>query len=155
MTLRRTAPALLIALVLLASLLLALHPGPSSAAPADPTPAAAARAPKVVYFSLGSVTVRPKRIFTAYNSSPYLKRLHWSKWGGKKAVATGIYLSDCASCYGPDRRHGVVTLSHLVTCRNVDYRTYRRASVTVDVPDEGFTDTTYRLPTGCSLYVPH
>ncbi|MCW2845411.1 MAG: hypothetical protein JWN22_3327 [Nocardioides sp.] len=162
MNLRRSVPLILLGLVLLVSMFTTLRPSPSSSAPgtapaAAPAAATAAPAgqPKVVYFSLSDVKVRPKKIFTAYNSSPYLKRLHWTKWGGQKAVATGIYMSDCASCYGPDRRDAVVTLSRLVTCKNVDYRTYRKARVKVSEPDEGFTDTTYKLPTGCGLYVPH
>jgi hypothetical protein len=154
MTLRRAVPLILLGLVLLVSMFTTLRSSPSSSAPGT-APAAAQAKAKVVYFSLGDVKVRPKKIYTAYNSSPYLKRLHWTKWGGQKAVATGIYLSDCASCYGPDRRDAVVTLSRLVTCTNVDYRTYRRARVEVSEPDEGFTDTTYKLPTGCGLYVPH
>jgi hypothetical protein len=148
MPLRRAVPLILLGLVLLASMIISLRPSPSESAPGAAAPA------KVVYFSLGEVKVRPKRIFTAYNSSPYLKRLHWSRWGGRSAVASGIYVSDCASCSGPARREAVVTMSKLVTCKNVDYRTYRRARVTVSEPDEGFTDTTYQLPAGCGLYVP-
>lgn len=159
MTLRRVAPALL-ALLLLAALLLAVRPVPgatAATAPAAPAPAAAvgdlAAKPKVVYFNLGQPEVKPKRMFTAFNSSPYLKKLDWKKWGGRKSVATGIWMSDCASCPGPDRRDAVVRLTRRVTCDNVDYRTYRRAVVTVSEPDEGSTDTTYELPTGCDLAI--
>lgn len=151
--LRRDLPLILLGLGLVVAMLLALQPSPSSSAPA--TPVARTAAPKIVYFSLGEAKVKPKKIFTAFNSSPYLKRLHWTKWGAAKSVATGIYMSDCASCYGPARRDAVVTLSKLVTCKNVDYRTYRKARVRVSEPDEGFTDTTYKLPTGCGLYVAH
>lgn len=154
MTLRRVAPALL-AVLLLAAPLLAVRPAPS--ATAAPAPVAAtgdlAAKPKVVYFNLGQPEVKPKRIFTAFNSSPYLKKLSWTKWGGRKSVATGIWMSDCASCPGPDRREAVVRLTRRVTCDNVDYRTYKRAVVTVSEPDEGSTDTTYKLPTGCDLAI--
>lgn len=40
-----------------------------------------------------------------------------------------------------------------MTCKNVDYRTYKKAVVTVSEPDEGSTDTTYELPTGCSIAI--
>jgi len=158
MTLRR-APAALLAVVLLVALLLAGRAATSASASAsadqgaNETSALVAK-PKVVYFNLGYAKVKPKRMHTAYNSSPYLNKLQWKRWGGKTSVATGIWMSDCASCPDPARREAVVRLSKRVTCKNVDYRTYEKAVVTVDEPDEGSTDTTYNLPTGCSIAIP-
>ena len=138
-----------LALLLLVSLAGAL-PTTGAAAAATATAAHAAAPGKVVYFNLSDPQVRPRRIFTAYNSSPYLKALTWKTWGQATTTARGLYISDCASCAGPARRTALVTLSGLETCDD-GLRTYRHAKVKVSAPDEGYTRTTYRLPTGCDL----
>jgi hypothetical protein len=134
---------LVLALALLGTAL-AVPGSPAVAAPADQ----AAR--PAVYWSLGHAVTEPRRIFTAYSSAPYLRGLTWEGWGTRKAVGTGRWMSDCASCPPPHERGATVTLSGFVTCaEDRSVRTYRKAVVTVEVPDVGATDTTYRIFAGC------
>ncbi len=150
MTLRRPATiAATITATATATVLLALvgTAGALSTTAAAGAPPAAGR---VVYYNLGSPEVRPERVFTAFSSSPYVDRLTWRHWGTAKAVGRGVYVSDCASCAGPERRRAIIVLAGLETCAD-GTRTYRRAKIRVSSPDEGSTRTTYRLETGCHL----
>jgi hypothetical protein len=103
-----------------------------------------------VYWNLGHPVTEPRRIFTAFSSAPYLRRLTWEDWGAREAVGTGRWMSDCASCPPPAQRRATIRLTGFVTCaEDRSVRTYRSAVVTVDVPDVGATDTTYRIFAGC------
>lgn len=138
-----TIRPLLLALALAGSAL--AGPGPGAAA----APAETGTRP-AVYWSLGHAVTEPRRIFTAYSSAPYLRGLTWEGWGSRTAVGTGRWMSDCASCPPPDERRATVTLSGFVTCADdPSVRSYRKAVVTVDVPDVGASDTTYRIFAGC------
>lgn len=120
------------------------------AAGAAASPAHGGARPPVSYVNLTEVTVKPKRIFTAFNSSPYIDKLRWSGWGTAKATGKGIYVSKCASCPGPRLRKATVRLyGGLRTCPGGAIRVYRRASVTVNVPDHGSNRRTYRLESPC------
>jgi hypothetical protein len=122
---------------------------PGSPAVADAGPAGQAAKP-AVYWSLGHAVTEPRRIFTAFSSSPYLRRLSWEGWGTREAVGTGRWMSDCASCAPPAHRRGTIRLTGFVTrAEDRGVRTYRKAVVTVDLPDVGATDTTYRIAAGC------
>lgn len=116
------------------------------------TAASAASTQKLVYFNLGSPDVKPKTIFTAFNSSPTIEKITWSGWGTATATGKGIYVSTCASCAPPKHRTAVITLSGRVSCPNGSrYRTYRKATVKVGAPDVGSKKTTYKLASGCDL----
>jgi hypothetical protein len=134
-------------LLLVLALTVAALTAPGS--PATAVPAAQGTKP-AVYWSLGHPVTEPRRIFTAFSSSPYLRGLTWEGWGTREAVGTGLWMSDCASCPPPDHRRATVRLTGFVTCAaDARVRSYRRAVVTVDVPDVGATDTTYRIFAGC------
>ena len=140
-----TVRPLLLALAL--ALVGSAFAAPGSAAVAAPSGPAAKPA---VYWSLGHAVTEPRRIFTAFSSSPYLRRLSWEGWGTPEAVGTGRWMSDCASCPPPAHRRATIRLTGFVTCaEDPSVRTYRKAVVTVNVPDVGATDTTYRIFAGC------
>lgn len=143
MSLRRATSAVLLVLALLGAAL-APHAATAGAAPEKP------KAGQAVYWNLGVPEVKPRRIFTAYSSAAYLDKLKWKHWGTRHAVATGVFISDCASCSPPARRKVTVRLSGFVTCDdNPRLRTYRKAVAEVSRPDTGETLTTYQLFGGC------
>lgn len=109
--------------------------------------------PRTVLFNMyAHGTAHPREIFLTADAGPYLKRLDWKHWGATTTVAEGVYVSDCASCSPPRRRTATVRLSKPVVCTHGEgagLRTYRRAVVTLSRPDQGSTDTTFRIPAGC------
>lgn len=138
MSIRRALVALVAAL-LVTGPFVALSPGPATSAQ-----------PKTVYFDLFyQPHVTPKRIFVTASSGPWMKNLHWEGWGTRKAVAHGAWISDCASCPGPDRRKVKLTFTKPVYCQAQGVRTYRKARGVVSVPDEGSTDTHFSIGMGC------
>ena len=136
-----------IAAVLLTALALAFSGLTVGSAPAT------SDAPKTVRFNMyAHGEVAPQRIYLTANAGPYLKKLGWTHWGATTTVAEGVYVSDCASCSPPKRRAATVRLSKPVVCRSGEgkgLRTYRTAVVTLSKPDQGSTDTTFRIPAGC------
>ena len=73
---------------------------------------------KTAIFDLfGGKLVKPEQIFLTANSGPYLTDLEWFKWGKDKTTGVGTFVSDCASCPGPDRRPAIVRLSKRDECK--------------------------------------
>ena len=108
----------------------------TSSAQAAPVKAASAKQ-QVVFYQLGSepALMRPKKIFTAFNSSPTYKKLQWKKWGTKHAVAKGVFDDTCASC-GGGKHKGKVYFNGFKTCADAGTTVYRKARGTYRVDGE-------------------
>lgn len=115
----------------------------------NPAPATSST-PRTVYVdAMYDRHVMPKRIFMYANSGPWAKNLHWDGWGTDEAVAHGAWISDCASCLGPDRRQVTIRLVHKVYCPKLGVSTYKRMRGILSVPDEGYTDRRFSRFLGC------
>lgn len=134
MSIMRSLLISLLALVLLATGASTL--AGSASAQAAPTKAASAKQ-QVVFYQLGSepALMRPKKIFTAFNSSPTYKKLQWKKWGTKHAVAKGVFDDTCASC-GGGKYKGKVYFNGFKKCADAGTTVYRKARGTYRVDGE-------------------
>jgi hypothetical protein len=126
----------LVVLAASAALLLGALAAPSTASTASAS-STTADAPvqyqgkDVVYFDLFyQPEVAPKRIFFTANSGPYLRGMSWNRWGQKKTVGRGYYVSKCASCAPPKRSKAVVRFSKRTYCKKQDLYYYKRATMT-------------------------
>lgn len=118
------------ALILATSLTLT----PTAAFPAPPPAASGVKTfegKDVVYFDLFyQEQIKPRRIFFTANSGSYLKNLKWTGWGSRKAVARGLYVSECASCGPPVRRKAKIRLLGRTYCETRDVYFYQKAILT-------------------------
>jgi hypothetical protein len=143
MSIRRVLAAL-VAVLLTAGTFVALNPATASSSPP------AARSGKTVFFDMYyNPKVAPKRIFMTANSGPWMKNLHWDGWGTGTAVGHGAWISDCASCPGPDRRQVKITFTKRIYCKAQGVHTYRKARVVLSEPDEGYTNRTFSFWNRC------
>ena len=139
----RRVLSVLVAILAVAATFVATNPAHASTGQADGEI-------KTVYFDLMySQHVMPKRIFVTASSGPWMKGLDWDGWGTNKAVGHGTWISDCASCPGPDRRTVTITFTKPVYCRAEGVRTYRKAHGVLSEPDEGYNETKFSIPMGC------
>lgn len=107
---------------------------------------------KTAIFDLfGGKLVKPEQIFLTANSGPYLTDLEWFKWGKGKTTGVGTYVSDCASCPGPDKRPAIVRLSKRDECKKKGGFSYRRGRLTTGADDSG-EEKTIALGTGYEVY---
>ena len=119
---------------------------PAGALAVASTPVAAAGSGKVVVFNLTESPIfKPRTFFLAANAGPLLTQLRWSNWGKEKTTATGIYVSDCASCGPEQHRPAIVRFSGLKACPKYDGRTYRTGTLTV-IADDGSKKTSALPP---------
>ncbi|GAA1776956.1 hypothetical protein GCM10009795_023800 [Nocardioides hankookensis] len=136
-----------LAAVLLTALALAFSGLTVASAPATSAP------PKTVLFNMyAHGTVAPKRIYLTADAGPWLKKLQWKNWGKARTSATGVYISNCASCAPPARRTATVWLSKPVVCTSGEgkgLRTYNKAVVILSAPDEGADNRVFEIPAGC------
>lgn len=143
MSIRRIL-ATLSASLIMAGAVVALNPASATSSAPATHPA------KTVFFDMYyNPKVTPIRIFMTANSGPWMKGLHWDGWGDRKAVGRGAWISDCASCLGPDRRKVRITLTKRVYCRAQGVHTYRKANVVLSKPDEGYTNRKFTFWNGC------
>lgn len=122
--------------VLIAALLaLALTPG-----------AAHAKPPAKVAFNLTEEPlVKPRTYFLSANAGPRIEQLRWTGWGRPTTRATGIYVSDCASCGPEERRPVIVTFSGTRPCPKAGTTAYRRGKMAI-VNDDGSRRTSRLTP---------
>lgn len=116
--------------------------------------AGASKAKKTAIYDLfGGKMVKPEEIFLTANSGPYLTDLEWFKWGKEKATGVGTYVSDCASCPGPDRRPAIVRLSKRDECKAKGGFAYKRGRLTTGADNSG-EEKTISIPTGYDFCKP-
>ena len=143
MNIRRVLAAQ-VAAHLLAGTFVALNPASATSS------APAARAGKTVFFDMYyNPKVTPKRIFMTANSGPWMKNLHWDGWSTGTAVGRGAWISDCASCPGPDRRQVKITFSKRTYCKHQDVHAYLKARVVLSKPDEGYDNRKFTMRFSC------
>lgn len=70
--------------------------------------------------------VEPRTIFYTANAGPYVTGLRWSRWGTRRALARGTYVSECASCGEPKRLEARVILTRPRQSRSFGARAYTR-----------------------------
>ena len=82
---------------------------------------------RTVFFGLfREPQVEPPDIFFTANSGPYLTEISWSGWGTRQASATGVYVSDCASCGPPETYPVTITAQRTRACPGYAARRYTR-----------------------------
>ncbi len=104
-----------------------------------------------IFDLFGQKQVKPERIFLTANSGPYLKDLEWFNWGRGRATGVGTYVSDCASCPGPDQRPAIVRLKQRRGCEAKGGKAYKKATLTTGADGTG-EEKTIPLDTGYSVY---
>lgn len=143
MSIRRLL-ATLVATLLTAGTFVATNPASAT------TGSSTAREAKTVFFDMYyNQKVEPPRIYMTANSGPWMKNLHWDGWGTETSVGRGAWISDCASCLGPDRRQVRITFSKRIFCRAEGVYTYHKASVVLSKPDEGYHNRKFTFWNRC------
>jgi len=110
---------------------------------------ATAKAPKkTALFNLTHTPqVKPKRYFLTANSGPYVKKIRWRNWGGRRTVGRGRFISDCASCGPKENKPAKLVLWKKVDCKEFGVFTYRYGRLRVIDPDRNrFTDIAVQCP---------
>jgi hypothetical protein len=90
------------------------------------------KASVVLYNLTLTPKVEPGRCFLTADAGPYVDKLTWTGWGTSKAVGTGTYISDCASCGPKESKPATITLQRPVACAVYGTRVYRTGSLTKD-----------------------
>lgn len=104
-----------------------------------------------VFDLFGQKQVKPEKIFLTANSGPYLTGMEWFKWGKDKTTGVGTFVSDCASCPGPDRRPAIVRFSKRDECKKKGGFAYKRGRLTTGADNSG-EEKTIALGTGFDVY---
>jgi hypothetical protein len=87
--------------------------------------AAQAAAPVAIYDYNGQREVKPATVFLTADAGPYVRKIKWSRWGSKRAVGHGQYVSTCASCAPPRHRAATITLTKLASCHKHGGSSYK------------------------------